>query len=401
MKLLQIRKYFLSIKYSIISYFARIRHFLISMVTERYWLLDWIPARTDKTQSVAIIRLDVIGDFVLWLDSAKELRKIYPNKKIVLFANSSWAELAKRLSHWDEVVSVDMSKFRINETYRLKMLYLIHRLGFDVAIHPTYSREYLSDMLLRASGALERIGFDGDLSNISIIQKQISDAWYTKLIKSDCKKEMELIRNAEFIRNLGLSNFKSEVQKIPKLIDLPKSLKISNPYIIIFPGASWSPKLWPAKNFAQLVKILKLKYKLQVVFCGSDNEYILCKQIIELSGVDEAINFAGKTSLIELVEVIRNSEFLFANDTSAIHIAASTNTLAICILGGGHYGRFLPYQSEVEGKHRNPKVCTYLMDCFNCNWNCKFLNKNQQTVPCIENVTVDSVLAQYIALTDS
>jgi ADP-heptose:LPS heptosyltransferase len=57
------------------------------------------------------------------------------------------------------------------------------------------------------------------------------------------------------------------------------------------------------------------------VLCGGLEERDLCSQMIHLSG-KEALNLAGKTSLPELVEVIRRSKFLIGNETSAIHIAA-------------------------------------------------------------------------------
>jgi len=55
---------------------------------------------------------------------------------------------------------------------------------------------------------------------------------------------------------------------------------------------------------------------------------------------------AGKTTIAQLVELIRNASLLIGNDSAAIHMAAATQTPSVCILGGGHYGRFLPYQPE-------------------------------------------------------
>ena len=34
------------------------------------------------TEMVLLVRLDAIGDFILWLDSAQHFRKIYPDKKL-------------------------------------------------------------------------------------------------------------------------------------------------------------------------------------------------------------------------------------------------------------------------------------------------------------------------------
>jgi len=106
--------------------------------------------------------------------------------------------------------------------------------------------------------------------------------------------------------------------------------------------------MWPASDFAALIKEIKTTTGIQPVLCGGPDEYELCQQVIKMSGLANVKNFAGKTKLSHLVEVIKHAQFVFANDTSAIHIAAATGTPSVCILGGGHYGRFLPYASEAK-----------------------------------------------------
>lgn len=372
-----------------------IQSFLIAAITEKWWLLDWVPTSKLDAQSLMLVRLDVIGDFVLWLDSARVYRQLYPGKKIVLYANSSWVELAEHLPYWDEVVSIDMVRLRKDEFYRLKTFYRIRRRGFTIAIQPTYSREYMGDMLVRASGAEKRIAFDSDLSNIDIFKKNISDQWFTELIQTDLFQMMELKRNAEFVRALGAKGFVSDVPQIGKLKELPESLSINEPYAVIFPGASWAPKMWPASHFAELMRELQKRFGLKLVLCGGAAEYALCQQVIELSGLDGVLNFGGKTKLSELVEVIRQAKVLFASDTSAIHIAAATTTSSVCVLGGGHYGRFLPYEIESTHSRELPSVVIHIMNCFHCNWSCIYLEKSTQIVPCVNSITVESVLKQY------
>jgi ADP-heptose:LPS heptosyltransferase len=257
----------------------------------------------------------------------------------------------------------------------------------------------MADMLLRSSDAEEIIGFDCDLSNILSAQKDISDRWYSRLIKTYPELRMELIRNADFIRSLGLKDFVSDVPKISPILDLPEQLQINVPYVVIFPGASWVPKMWPGSNFATLIRSLNTRYGLLCVLCGGTSEYELGREIIAQSGQGNTLNFAGLTKLTELVEIIRNAQFLFANDTSAIHIAAAVQTPSVCVLGGGHYGRFLPYEIEVPTVRKYmPRVSIHQMDCFHCNWSCIHTSSINETVPCINNIAVQDVLTQYEAV---
>jgi len=341
-------------------------------------------------KGLAIVRLDSIGDFILWLDVAKEFRNLYPNTKITLIANQMWSCLAKLLPYWDEVIPVDRKKLTRNLTYRFKTLKQIRSLGFKTAIHPLLSREYLrGDCLIRATGALHKIGFTGDLNNMTSWQKEISDKWYSQLIPATTEPLMELQRNAEFMRGIGLHDCTAGMPSLPFLTDLPENLMIEQPYFIIFPGASWLGRQWPVERFGELLFKLTNSNGGNAILCGSHQERILCDQVIQTSGMN-ATNLAGKTSLSELVEVIRRAKILVGNETSAVHIAAAVGTPSICILGGGHYGRFLPYMVESDG-HIAPVPVAHRMDCFNCNWRCTQPHKKGDAVPCISNIQVNQV----------
>src|SRR6185369_12192502 len=114
-------------------------------------VLLFAPSSTAKA-GVVVIKLDAIGDFILWLDSAKELKRIYPARKITLIANTVWADLAESLPYWDEVWSVNVPPLRETRysSYRARLLRTIRGRNFDVAVQPTYSREFLvGDALIR------------------------------------------------------------------------------------------------------------------------------------------------------------------------------------------------------------------------------------------------------------
>jgi ADP-heptose:LPS heptosyltransferase len=128
----------------------------------------------------------------------------------------------------------------------------------------------------------------------------------------------------------------------------------------------------------------------RAVVCGTREERNLCSRVIGEAG-KEAFNLAGETSLTELVEIIRRAAFLVGNESAAIHIAAAVGTPSVCILGGGHYGRFMPYGVET-GDRCSPIPVIHRMDCFNCDWQCTQPHQKGEAVPCITGITVDQVL---------
>jgi len=349
---------------------------------------------------VVLIRLDLIGDFILWLDSAKEYRRIYPQTKITLIANSTWAEMAQGLPYWDEVWTVKTLALTSNPFYRLAFLRKVRLANFETAIQPTFSRAFMyGDIVIGASQALQRIGSVGDMANINVKDKTISDRWYTQLFPASPKPMMELLRNAEFISYLDRKTFKPNLPLLPLMAILPKHLQVKGSYIILFPGASWFGRCWPAQSFVEVGKEIQRLLGLQIVLCGALSERTLCQAIADSDSI-ASINLAGQTTLGELVELIRGAHLLIANETSAVHIAAALGTPTVCILGGGHYGRFVPYPDQVAGI--KPVVAVKHMPCFNCNWQCNQPYDPTGPVPCISGVSTAQVLSTALqAVKDS
>lgn len=358
------------------------------------WLCLFIPHQTDKglKKKILFIRLDAIGDFILWLNAAKEIRRLYPQGEyeITLLGNQIWTSIAEKLPYFDRVLSLDRRKFLNNPFYRLKVLKNIRQAGFNIVIQPTFSREFLfGDAIVRVSGAEKRIGSQGDFSNIMPWQKRISDRWYTKLISASDKSLMEIERNAEFMKELGLKEIRAGIPSLPVSGNLPSGFDLSD-YYVIFPGAGVELKKWPLSHFKELHRRIFEATGWVGVVCGGQGEKLLGETIEQYVDVPLQ-NWIGRTSLRELVEIIAKAHILIGNDTSAVHIAAAVSTPAVCILGGGHFGRFLPYRLEVETDRPLPEAVFHKMECFGCNWRCIYPIRRGEPAPCVANVLVDMV----------
>jgi ADP-heptose:LPS heptosyltransferase len=262
--------------------------------------------------------------------------------------------------------------------------------GFAVAIGPTYSRGFLlQDSLIRATGAPERIGYDGDCTNIGAWYKTWSDGWYTRLIRGS-SASAEIKRNAEFVRAVGPRDFVGRVPLIkPSGKKRHESLP-ARPYAVLFPGASWIGKAWPVASFVQIGhRLLKRGYHIVVAGGPADTE--LTTSLVDALR-DNVCDLSGKTSLSDLAEVLRGAAAIVTNDTSVLHIGAAVGTPVVCVLGGGHFGRFAPYDVEFsDPSHPLPRFAVHKMDCFGCNWRCHFSRKSNEPVKCIRDISVEDV----------
>ena len=99
----------------------------------------------NELKLVLLIRQDAIGDFVIWLDTAKEYRKLYPPEKykIVLVGNDLWYSLAKTLPYWDEVLPVNVKKFKTFSLYRKNLLRQVRKLGAQILFKPRFQESFI------------------------------------------------------------------------------------------------------------------------------------------------------------------------------------------------------------------------------------------------------------------
>jgi ADP-heptose:LPS heptosyltransferase len=207
---------------------------------------------------------------------------------------------------------------------------------------------------------------------------------------------MELKRNQEFVRAIGCKDFESGLPSLPKISKLPDLLGIKKPYFVISPGASFYGRRWPTKYFAELIDKICAHTGWSAILCGSQAEYQLCADVAT-SASQHTLNLAGKVSLVELIEIIRAAKLLVGNETGAVHISSAVGTPSICILGGGHFGRFVPYKYKKEKSGMAPLCLFHMMHCYGCNWICTQPHEVGQAVPCIANIEVAQIFEQLKA----
>jgi ADP-heptose:LPS heptosyltransferase len=233
----------------------------------------------------------------------------------------------------------------------------------------------------------------------------------------------EVERNAEFMRELGFAGFKADLYPLglePEKSDSTRTFltatrlparsdsRISDmdPYYVLVPGAGSALRFWPPDRFVLVVDRLYKATGWTGVVCGGPGEWEIGR-IIMASANAPLINRIGTTSLNALVEIVAGASLLIGNETGAVHIAASVGTPSVCIAGGGHYGRFVPYPPVINSKRARPRIVTHRMPCFNCDWNCSYRPARGQPAPCVAGVAeedvwreVERVLQEYVKLDD-
>ena len=377
-----------------------LKPFLIIIKSFLFYLFDslalWkIPSpQLNDLELVFLIRQDGIGDFVMWLDTAKEYRNIFPpdKYKIVLAGNKIWCDLAEELPYWDEKLMIDVKQFKTFSKYRWDFLRKVRNLGVQISIQPTFSREfYHGDALVRASGALRKVSSAGDMANRNWLKKFIADSWNTELIPASTETLTELERNAEFYSGLSDS---PHLTRYPKLdiqeFWLSSKWKDKTFYILV-PGTSGAVagKEWPPDFFSDLATKVFRQTGWEGAICGAKQERSLGEQILKQCDAPLQ-NLCGQTTLVELAGLLSQSRLTISNDTGTVFLSSAVGTLSVCILGGGHFGRFVPYP-DLPGQANHLKTIYHKMPCYGCNWDCIFPIIKEKPAPCIANISVGVV----------
>ncbi len=366
--------------------------FVALLLLDLLCLLIPRPRRVSSCEKILVVRLDAIGDFVLWTASLQQLITPYLSKSqpVSLMGNASWTSVAEGLGCFSEILPLDRTRFLSNVFYRLRLLLRIRQARYTTVIVPAYSRELLfGDAIIRLCGAGNRIGSVGDCTNIRPWLKKVSDSWYTRILPADTSIDYEMHRNAEFVSQLWGIEVSLTLPYLPIQTSIPEELR-GIEYFLVAPGAQVEGKRWPLRNFREVIDKIQQNSGMTAVICGATGEEGLGVALSSASH-GNILDYVGRTTLIELIALIAGAKMVLSNDSAAIHIAAAVSTPSVCVLGGQHFGRFLPYR-RVAGEERPlPVALFHVMPCFQCNWNCPNKTSVEAPFPCVSSVTSDEM----------
>jgi heptosyltransferase I len=121
-------------------------------------------------------------------------------------------------------------------------------------------------------------------------------------------------------------------------------VKINNkPTVVIVPAASKSYKNWTAEGYVQVIDHIVEK-GFQVILAGSPAqiEIDLAENVVSLSA-SPIINLVGKSSLKQMLALLKQSQLVIAPDTGPAHMAVAVNTPVIGLYAHHNPQRTGPY----------------------------------------------------------
>ena len=136
--------------------------------------------------------------------------------------------------------------------------------------------------------------------------------------------------------------------------------RLHGPVFGLNPGAEYGPaKRWPVEKFIAAAKEIQQRTNCAWILFGGKSDVAIDRSKSNppsASGNPAILNLAGKTSLRELMSLLKLCRVLLTNDTGPMHVAAALGTPVVChfrqhvagIDRAGFAGRCAPSFAEIR-----------------------------------------------------
>ncbi len=282
-----------------------------------------------------VVQTAFLGDAVLTLPLIEKISKKLPEADIDVIALPAAASVFSLSPYVNRIIPFDKKGEGKSFSATLKFAKKIRDEKYDIVVSP--HRSARSAIISRISGAPKRISFD--TAALSFLYTDL--ATYNK-------------GDHEVKRNLSLFAYEDEIEdwrKLPEIIiserdkekvrEILRRENITN-LILLAPGSVWETKKYPAKYFKEIAKRFS-DNGFNVGLIGGNEDKKLCSEISSFAQ-DSVLNFCGKLTIPQSVELLKNAEMLMTNDSAPTHLGviAGVKVLTIYTSTIPEFG-FYPY----------------------------------------------------------
>lgn len=280
-------------------------------------------------KKIMLIRLDGIGDIVLFTPVLKLFRERFPNAEISVLVSSVGKMLLKSCPYIDVIIENDHffkyeheHQWKLSE--RIAFAKKIRRTSYDLSID--FRTDGRATDILFLLNSKYKAGYDVH-----------GKGWFLNTkVYSRSQKHMTQ-KNLDVCRKLGLS-VKDEnpfwwynERDCDNARSILEKCKTDRSYAaVVHAGAGESFKQWPADKFAQLCRNIVEKYDTAVIFIGGPSDK---QKTLEIQSMidSETYNYVNKLNFDELSCLFKLSDVFIGNDSGPMHLAAVSGVDTIVI----------------------------------------------------------------------
>ncbi len=293
-----------------------------------------------------------VGDMVMAQSLFIELKKRYPAVIIDVIAPEWSLPLLERMPQVDQAIVLDIPHNKLGFSKRKKLGIALRENQYTHAI--VLPRSYKSALTPFFARIPVRTGFKGEmrygvLNDIRKLDRSVLTQTVQRYVALGCEKQLEHAPHIQSPQLVVDVNNQSALRH-------ELNLNLDKPVIGFMPGAEYGPaKQWPVKYYRELAEML-IGEGYQIWLFGSVKETDIGRQIAD--GYEhDIINLAGRTRLVDTVDLLAMVELAVTNDSGLMHIACATDRRVIAIYGSSTPKYTPPLSDKAEVLYRN-KSCS-------------------------------------------
>lgn len=275
---------------------------------------------------ILIIHTAFIGDIVLSTPLIKKIKDTYPDSDITYVTTPSGEAILKNNPHLNNIIVYDKRGEHKGISGVWQLGKRLRYENFNMVITP--HRYLRSSILSWLSRSPIRKGYD--IASGSCL--------FTEKIKYDRTKH-EVDKLLSFVapenkKRYEIELYPGEKEKMKGDNLWKENLLEDKKVVVLAPGSKWFTKQWPVEYFNKLAESLKKLSNVRLIVVGGKDEINLP---IEKENI---IDMRGKTSLLELADILSRADVVVTNDSSPIHIASAFKKPRIFALFGPTIEKF-------------------------------------------------------------
>lgn len=275
---------------------------------------------------ILIIHTAFIGDIVLSTPLIKKIKDTYPDSDITYVTTPVGEAILKNNPYLNNIIVYDKRGKHKGIKGVWELGKRLRYENFNMVITP--HRYLRSSVLSWLSRSPVRKGYD--IASGSFL--------FTEKIKYDREKH-EVEKLLSFIdpenkKRYEIELFPGETEKMKGDNFWKGNELFEKKVIVLAPGSKWFTKQWPVEYFNKLSRKLRELSNIKIVVVGGKDEIDLP---IETENI---IDMRGKTTLLELADILSRADVVVTNDSSPIHIASAFKKPRIFALFGPTIEKF-------------------------------------------------------------
>jgi ADP-heptose:LPS heptosyltransferase len=343
-----------------------------------------------KPRGLLVVRMDGIGDMVLFRRALDHYAEAFgvDKSEITVLGCESWRALVGDVFAGYRVVVIDEHAFARNPLYRFGVAVRVRRLAPAVTVCDSYMRRALmADSLVWLSAAPRTVVSAPYVSERTRAEFTYYLSQASEIVDTGPYPTHEIVRHYRFVSAVAGRTVRPEAPSIAWRDRLPP-ITAGAPYAVLNPGSNEPGRRWPLAGYVAVAKKL-MERGFRVVFVGRPGELGNGRRIGDIADNEHVIDFTGRTDLVQLLDLINNAALVVTNDTGPAHLSIALGRLTVVIVGGGHFGSFVPYPQEASPE--NARFIHQPMECYHCFWRCHKRANKFQVFPCVGEIGEDKV----------